>query len=1445
MQENITISRTKPELRSMDYNFLKEEGIRRIQELAGNIWTDYNEHDPGVTLLEAMCYAITDLGYRTSFDMKDLLAPNPEDDVEDHYNFYTARQILLNNPVTITDFRKLLMDVSVLITNSEGEAEKIGIKNAWITLADKAEYDIYVDKDNSKLSYLPPKINSQEPLAIKVLYDVVFEFSDSKTFGDLNSDTLEATYNIFNEANIAYFRGQSVGEVDKLPPYDKHLWERLSSMDQTELENASEQVAGILDTIVKIKVEFPRWDEADIDWENPAIVKAAIKNIELTFFNLPEDLNIIYKLDDDNNILLASGKDGIKGKPVPFIDDITNRINCLVLGHAESLLSIYQDKVRNIREILHSARQTLNAHRNLCEDFNSFNALRVEEILVCSDIEVALNADVAQIEGEIFYLLDNFLSPTVNFYSLNEILEKDFEERKYPEISIDKDKNRLTIFSRLLQPVTRGTVLNLIGFGTVIFEATVLSASENLLNSNHTDIILNEDLSELTITEDGYMFVGRFSEHQLRPVEEVFEGPALKNGFIDNDELSAADRRLSVHASDIINLIMDIEGVKAIRSLQLANIPQDENPDVTSKSVRWCLKLATNLNYVPRISKAKSRITYYRDGLPTQPSSLDSDAIFNAFKEARRPQKLINPTLDLAIPTGEYRQLSEYVSIQEDLPLNYGVGADGVSIDHLTTEEAQLRMAQVKQLKGYLMVFDQLMANYLSQLDRMKDLFSFNPERKPEQTAGDILPEEYNFQVNKTYFSQTLYEAVSDFEPLYTQIDGNDLENTKKSHADDLQTLTEDKSTFIRRRNKFLDHLIARFGEQFSDYALLNTRIDSGSPEAKDLELIEDKQDFLSRYPDLSANRGKAFDYKYPLIWHQENRSGLEKRVAFLSGVDPAEVSHLAFDPKLVKLIKNSDLFDVNIVNDTDIILESQQLLKSENVAKDLVETIILIGLCRPNYKIICRRKNDENQYRIYLSNDGEIIAARPGYLLSREDAEAAIDEMISLLTSEFLENPLSNRKNYALPLNNYFHVSDEDIDIDKDNEIYNVNWKLYAVPFSEDQKDLLLNGVFEGEIESKDIDSPDEIKSSARQKVKEAFWEIIYLGRESCQYTITGDRITIINRTGEEVARGSIAQINKTLSATDTDNDQNVEEKAIGRLSNFFETIFFRQEGLHLVEHLLLRPKINDVWLPVEAEFIRLIPENDSVIPFDLPLEVSAQIRDNVLYIDGDQTEWLQYNRQITLSDGDISETLRIKAFRKDDGITVITVKETIPVTLRKATEVKVSVAIEIRITDIREDSLQLVLEENSQGDRILSGDEITILGARDNRNYGTFTVSESINEGGETVLTLDQFRIEDQLLPIYLPNPENDIIDLEDCDTCKVDNPYSFIAQVVVPGWPGRMDNIDFRGYFERTMRQEAPAHIFLNICWISYAQMETFEYHYKIWLLENLKEFPVKPY
>ena len=67
---------------------------------------------------------------------------------------------------------------------------------------------------------------------------------------------------------------------------------------------------------------------------------------------------------------------------------------------------------------------------------------------------------------------------------------------------------------------------------------------------------------------------------------------------------------------------------------------------------------------------------------------------------------------------------------------------------------------------------------------------------------------------------------------------------------------------------------------------------------------------------------------------------------------------------------------------------------------------------------------------------------------------------------------------------------------------------------------------------------------------------------------------------------------------------------------------------------------------------------------------------------------------------------------------------------------------------------------------------------------------------------------------------------------------DPYSFRATVVLPYWPARFQKSEFRSFIETTLRQEAPAHVFLRICWVDACQMREFEEAYQRWLHSKAK-------
>ncbi|MBU1719993.1 MAG: hypothetical protein KKA07_13085, partial [Bacteroidetes bacterium] len=121
MSQSVSISEKEPTRDILDFEFLKQTGIGYIEQLSGKVWTDYNLHDPGITLLEALSYALTELGYRSRHSVKDLLARAVYTRQKQGKELLIdASEILVSAPVTINDYRKLLIDID-------------GVKNVHIT----------------------------------------------------------------------------------------------------------------------------------------------------------------------------------------------------------------------------------------------------------------------------------------------------------------------------------------------------------------------------------------------------------------------------------------------------------------------------------------------------------------------------------------------------------------------------------------------------------------------------------------------------------------------------------------------------------------------------------------------------------------------------------------------------------------------------------------------------------------------------------------------------------------------------------------------------------------------------------------------------------------------------------------------------------------------------------------------------------------------------------------------------------------------------------------------------------------------------------------------------------------------------------------------------------------------------------------------------------------
>ncbi|MCG1040897.1 MULTISPECIES: hypothetical protein [Burkholderiaceae] len=77
---------------------------------AASQWTDYGDHDPGITLLQAVTYGIADLAYRHTHPLVDLLTP-PSNDGHVFPDEFGPGCALACYPITADDYRRMILDL--------------------------------------------------------------------------------------------------------------------------------------------------------------------------------------------------------------------------------------------------------------------------------------------------------------------------------------------------------------------------------------------------------------------------------------------------------------------------------------------------------------------------------------------------------------------------------------------------------------------------------------------------------------------------------------------------------------------------------------------------------------------------------------------------------------------------------------------------------------------------------------------------------------------------------------------------------------------------------------------------------------------------------------------------------------------------------------------------------------------------------------------------------------------------------------------------------------------------------------------------------------------------------------------------------------------------------------------------------------------------------------
>ena len=405
----------------------------------------------------------------------------------------------------------------------------------------------------------------------------------------------------------------------------------------------------------------------------------------------------------------------------------------------------------------HYVRNFMLKHRNLCEDVYEVKVLTPVPVGLFIEIETEQDADYQQILTEMYGVINAYISPSLDFHTLPELLKKG----KTPE--------------------------------------------------------------------------------------EIYQGLLPRYGFIDLDELEHFDKKKSLYTSDILNLLMKIKGVKSIKRLYFTVDERNKDKVVSSNT---CITLK-NDNYsfsLPPFSWAENNkddsrphnIYFSREGyslrmkLKAEPPFAD-----NRYAKYQKVDK------EYPLPQGKHRNTETYYSFQHLFPKAYRMGTE-----RIPKSASKLRKAERLQLKAYLTFFDQILADYLAQLSAMERYFAID--------GDDIEP---------TYF----FHELQDSEIVDVKEVLKDKETQEPSAID------------LDRRNRIMDHLLARFNDSFAEYAVLAYLSNMGS--TNDVTLtktnsIKYKKHLLDDYAQLSGTRSQAIDYTEKLQLSQ-----LEQRIMVRLGV--------------------------------------------------------------------------------------------------------------------------------------------------------------------------------------------------------------------------------------------------------------------------------------------------------------------------------------------------------------------------------------------------------------------------------------------------------------------------------------------------------------------------------------------------------------------------------
>ncbi|MDD9139862.1 MAG: hypothetical protein NQ127_02925 [Candidatus Cardinium sp.] len=479
-----------------------------------------------------------------------------------------------------------------------------------------------------------------------------------------------------------------------------------------------------------------------------------------------------------------------------------------------------------------------------------------------------------------------------------------------------------------------------------------------------------------------------------KTIDQIFTGPLLTQGFIDEAELIELKSRSSIYVVELLEKAIKVAGIKRVLHFEL--FVESEEGHFSSINVPILPDSFLTLN------RAESNIMLSYNELPIPINAQKVATLLEDKKGRGTLTKAYLQEEELFVLEGKYRHLEDYVSIQQDFPLLYNVGHEGCA-----PSEPPENHAKAKQLKSYLLFFDQLFANYLGRLSNVKHTMAIYSDawNKPAgrlpldvPRMDDIIKQLESDPSNDLEF--IVQKKYLDLKHPLTAIDRKQAIDST-GYVDYINNILESNIRSLEKRSRMLDHLLAYFAERFTIYSLhLYPK-----NEEKRLEYLNlNKTLFLKDYIEISRDRGRAaYSKETGEGGMQHVSSGFKQRIYRNLGIK--DVTDRIFH----QIIKRNMYLEKKPAHDTnlDVFLgksyqtDYSDLFIFQGKYANMRSLVMLYGINEAYYHILKK----DNAYSILLyidkvkQNTVELITDK-GAVSSLAQAEHMVQKSLTLFRS-------------------------------------------------------------------------------------------------------------------------------------------------------------------------------------------------------------------------------------------------------------------------------------------------------------------------------------------------------------------------------------------------------------------------------------------------------------